>query len=99
MYVAVEITIEPGSVIRIGDWIRECSSASFGQFRWSSSPSNAPHMKLIRVSAHGGRARLLAVHPLHGSESIYCEGRGALRPIWSGWLVRNYAGIRALCRQ
>lgn len=36
------------------DWIRECSSASSSQFHWSSSCFNAPHMKLIRVSAHKG---------------------------------------------
>ena len=41
-------------MIQIGDWISERSSASFGQFHWSSRPSNAPHMKLIRVSAHRG---------------------------------------------
>lgn len=32
----------------------ECSSASSSQFHRSSSSFNAPHMKLIRVSAHKG---------------------------------------------
>lgn len=51
-------------------WIRECPSASSVQFH--HSPFNAPHMKLIRVSAHKGA--LPVVHRLHGSGSIYSEG-------------------------
>lgn len=36
------------------DGILECSSASSSRFQRSSSRFNAPHMKLIRVSAHKG---------------------------------------------
>ena len=71
-------------------------SASSSQFPCSSSCFNAPHMKLIRVSAHmgggpapsGAPAVWLGVHLWWGKEG--------LRLIWLAWLAGNYAGTWAL---